>query len=276
MRKLAVLFFVALLCSCKEGEHQYNGYVDADLTYLSSNFAGRLANLLVIRGQHVDKNKLLFKLEQTNEHFGVSISQLNNKNLLTQRSVIINQIQYSEINYRRTLNMVKQHAASQNDLDVAKKELDVLRDQLKGINVQIQGSQVETSDKKWQLQRKEANATDSGIIFDTYFTKDEYVQAGQPVLSLLTQKNIKVVFFVSETRLSNILLNSKVTISSDGNPNLATGTINYISNIAQYTPPIIYSREDRQELVFRVEASLDNANLNEVHLGQPVSLELVR
>ena len=276
MRKFAALFFIVLLCSCKEDDHQYNGYIDADLTYLSSDFAGRLVNLLVFRGQPVEKNQLLFNLEQTNENFSVSITQFNKKNLLTQRSVIINQINYNEINYRRTLKMVKQHAASQNDLDVAKKDLDILKDQLKGINFQIKSSKVDTADKKWQLQRKEANATDSGVIFDTYFTKDEYVQAGQPVLSLLTKKNIKVVFFVSETKLSNILLNSKVTISSDGNPQLAIGTINYISNIAQYTPPIIYSREDRQELVFRIEASIDNANLNQVHLGQPVSLELVR
>lgn len=274
MRMLVLFFFISLLTSCKSDRHQYNGYIDADLTYLSSNFAGRLATLDVSRGQSVHKNQLLFKLEQTSEYFGVAISQLNRKSLLSQKQQIIDKIHYDDINYHRTLHMRKQNAASQNDVDVAKKDLDVLRNQLNAIEFQIKSSEVETSDKNWQLQRKASYATDHGIIFDTYYTPEEFVQAGQPVLSLITKRHIKVIFFVSEKELSSILLNRKVSISSDGSPDLATGTINYISNIAQYTPPIIYSREERQELVFRVEAVLDNPNLNQIHLGQPVSLEL--
>ena len=274
MRKLIVLMCIYLLNSCGDNVPQYNGYIDADLTYLSSDFAGRLAMLDVSRGQSVHKNQLLFKLEQTNEYFGVAISRLNKKNLTSQKQEIMDQIHYNDINYHRTLLMRKQNAASQNDVDVVKKDLDVLKSQLNAIEFQIKSSDVETADKNWQLQRKASYATDNGIIFDTYYTPEEFVQAGQPVLSLITKQHIKVIFFVSEKELSSILLNRKVSISSDGSPKLATGTINYISNIAQYTPPIIYSREERQELVFRVEAVLDNPNLNQVHLGQPVSLEL--
>ena len=276
MRNLALLLLICLSCSCKQGGPRYNGFIDADLTFLSSNFAGRLADLSVRRGQSVQKNQLLFKLEQTSEHFGVEISQFTQNNVLSQRKEIVDQLQYGEINYRRNLKMRKQDAASQNDLDVAKKDLDVLRSQLAAIDFQIKSSRVDTADKKWQVDRKESYANDSGIIFDTYFTKEEYVQAGQPVLSLLTKKNIKVIFFVSEKELSNIALNAKVNISTDGSPTLAKGSISYIAKVAQYTPPIIYSREDRQELVFRVEARIDSPNLNQVHLGQPVSLELIR
>ena len=84
-----------------------------------------------------------------------------------------------------------------------------------------------------------------------------------------------MVFFVSEKELSHIRLNAKVAIASDGSPKLATGTINYISKIAQYTPPIIYSRENRASLVFRIEARIDNPDLNQLHLGLPISLVLV-
>lgn len=275
MRKFILLLLVLLLCACGDGRHPYNGYIDADLTYLSSNFAGRLAHLFVKRGQAVQKGQSLFKLEQTNEQFGETISQLNKKILLSQRDAMVSQSHYAEVNYRRIMHMRKQDAASQNDLDVAKKDLEVLRDQLAAMDVQIKSSSVDIADKQWIVERKEGFATDSGIIFDTYFTKGEYVQAGQPVLSLITKQTIKVVFFVSEKELSRLFLNTKVKISTDGTPILTTGTISYISNIAQYTPPIIYSREDRQELVFRVEARLDSPNLNQVHLGQPVSLDII-
>ena len=276
MRKFGLLCCIFLLCSCGEDDSFYNGYIDADMTYLSSNYAGRLVHLFVVRGQVVQKNQRLFKLEQTSEKFGVDISEFTQHNLLSQRKQILDQIRYSEINYRRTLQRRKQDAASQNDLDVATKDLDVLKNQLAALDFQIKSSQVDTADKQWQVARKENYATDSGIIFDTYFTQGEYAQAGQPVVSLITPKNIKVIFFVSEKDLSKIQLNHKVKLLTDGNVLLGTGTIRYISNTAQYTPPIIFSREDRQSLIFRVDAGLDKPDLNQVHLGQPVSLRLVQ
>ena len=274
MRNLLLLFCIFLLNSCGENGSQYNGYIDADLTYLSSDFAGRLSNLLVRRGQTVQKNQLLFKLEQTNERYEVAISRFNKKNLLAQRKAILDQINYNEINYRRTLKIRKANAASRNDLDIATRELDVLKNQLAGINFQIQSSRINTKTKKWKISRKESIAPDPGIIFDTYFTNDEYVQAGQPVLSLITKENIKVIFFVPEKELNKITLNQKIKLSSDSASELATGQISYVANIAQYTPPIIYSREERQKLVFRIEARIDNPDLNQIHLGQPITLEL--
>ena len=58
MHKLIILYFIVLCSACKKEGSPYNGFIDADLTYLSSNFAGRLANLYVKRGQFVKKNQL--------------------------------------------------------------------------------------------------------------------------------------------------------------------------------------------------------------------------
>lgn len=276
MRKLTVLFLIMFLSACKDKENQYNGYIDAELTYLSSNFAGQLTDLIVTRGQSIHNNQLLFKLEQTSEQYGVERSQLAKDNLLAQRNALLNQIHYEHINAQRTLTMRRQNAASQNDVDVSKKNVEVLNNQLKALDAQIKSSQVDTADQQWQLSRKESHAMDDGIVFDTYFTPHEYVQAGQPVLSIITQHTIKVIFYVPEKALDQIALHNKIKFSSDGNPQLGTGTIRYISNIAQYTPPIIYSREERQHLVFRIEAGIDSPDLNAIHLGQPVSLEIVR
>lgn len=276
MRKLILLSFIFLLCSCREQDSIYNGYIDADMTYLSSNYAGRLTDLCVMRGQNVTKDQLLFKLEKADENFKAEMSRYTQNNLLAQKQEIIDTIHFNEINYRRTSQIRRQDAASQNDLDMAKKDLDVSKNKLAALDFQIKSSRVNTTDIEWQVARKENYATDPGIIFDTYFTKGEYVQPGQPVVSLITEQNIKVIFFVPEQDLSKISLNDKIKLSSDGHQHLATGTIRYISNTAQYTPPIIYSREDRKNLVFRVEARIDNPNLNQLHLGQPVSLEFIR
>ncbi len=273
MWKGLLLCCLVLLSACKDSHPRYNGYFDADLTYLSSDFSGRLSQLQVKRGQSVEKDQLLFKLEQTNERFGVQTSELNQQNLSAQRQEILAQITYNDINYRRTRQIRTQDAASQNDLDLATEQLAILKNQLAAIDFQIQSSQVDTADRKWMVSRKMSTAPEDGSIFDTYFTQDEFVQGGQPILALVTQHNIKVIFFVNEEALTHVHIQQSVTISSDGNAKLATGTISYIASVAQYTPPIIYSREQRSKLVFRVEARIDKPNLDKIHLGQPVSIE---
>lgn len=275
MHKLLIVgLTIFLLTACEKENKSFSGYIDTDLVYLSSDFGGRLTDLAVLKGQLVQSNQFLFKLEQTSEQYNVKMSQLTKKDLLAQRQQILAQLNYNKINYRRTLEMRQQNAASQNDLDAAKRDLNVSKEQLTDIDVRIKNNQVDTADKKWQMTRKENFAPVTGIIFDTYYTKGEFVQAGAPVLSLITQNNIKAIFFVPEEELDQLRLNEHVKIKTDNNENFATGHIFYISNIAEYTPPIIYSREERQRLVFRIEAKIDSPDLEKIHLGQPVTLEL--
>ncbi len=271
---MLVWLTILLLAACEKENRSFSGYVDTDLVYLSSDFGGRLTDLAVLKGQLVKREQFLFKLEQTSELYNVQMSKLSKQNLLAQRQQILTQLNYNEINYRRIQGMRKQNAASQSDLDAAQRDLKISKDQLTDIDVKIQNNQIETNDKKWQVTRKENFATERGIIFDTYHKQGEFVQAGAPVLSLITRNNIKAVFFVPEAELSKLRLNEQVKIKTDKNENFATGHIFYISNIAEFTPPIIYSREERQRLVFRVEAKIDSPDLEKTHLGLPVTLEL--
>jgi HlyD family secretion protein len=272
---LSYCCLLTLLSGCHPSPKRYNAYIDADLTYLSSDFGGRLSALNVIRGQLVPKDLLVFKLEQTSEQYHVDMSSFNQKKLKAQRQEIINQLHFNDINFKRILRMRKDNAASQTDLDAATRDLNISKNQLTALDYQISNATVDTKDNAWRVIHKEAKTPDAGLIYDTYYTAEEYVPAGQPVVSFLSKKNIKVVFFVAEPELSQVELNANVTISSDGSPFLAKGKISYISRIAQYTPPIIFSRENRQKLVFRVEARLDEPELNKVHLGLPVTLEFV-
>jgi HlyD family secretion protein len=241
---------------------------------LSADFGGRLTDLAIIKGTIVKPDQFLFRLEQTQELNNVKISELNTSDLLAQRQQILIQLNYNETNYRRIVAMRKQNAASQSDLDAARRDLDNSKQQLAELDVRIQSNQLHIANNKWVVTRKENHAPTRGIIFDTYYTKGEFVQAGAPILSLITKNNVKVIIFVPERRLSQIRLNEPVKIRTDMNPNFAKGHIFYISNIAEYTPPIIFSREELQRLVFRVEAKIDSPDLEKIHLGQPVTLEL--
>jgi HlyD family secretion protein len=48
--------------------------------------------------------------------------------------------------------------------------------------------------------------------------------------------------------------------------------VTYVSAQAEYTPPVIYSRESRSKLVYLVEARPEGDAVNKLTPGQPVEV----
>ena len=90
---------------------------------------------------------------------------------------------------------------------------------------------------------------------------------------LLPPQNIKVRAFVPETRIGSIHYGDTVQVTVDGVNNPFVGKVSYISPRAEYTPPVIYSRESRAKLVFMVESVFDPDVSANLHPGQPVDVE---
>jgi HlyD family secretion protein len=63
-----------------------------------------------------------------------------------------------------------------------------------------------------------------------------------------------------------------VKVSCDGCETDLTARVSFISDKAEYTPPVIYSMEERAKLVFLMEAKPDKPSAFRV--GQPVSVAL--
>jgi HlyD family secretion protein len=65
-----------------------------------------------------------------------------------------------------------------------------------------------------------------------------------------------------------------VHVIVDGVAGPFSGKISFISPRAEYTPPVIYSRESRDKLVFMVEIVFDPQTAAKLHPGQPVDVLL--
>jgi HlyD family secretion protein len=89
---------------------------------------------------------------------------------------------------------------------------------------------------------------------------------------LLPPQNIKVRVFVPEPLLTKINQGDTVQVAVDGATAPVSGTVNFISPQAEYTPPVIYSRESRQKLVYMVEVNFAPATAAQLHPGQPVTV----
>ena len=94
------------------------------------------------------------------------------------------------------------------------------------------------------------------------------------VVVLLPPANLKVRFFVPQEKLAQVKVGGTVSVKPDGVAKSFSGTVNYISTQAEYTPPVIFSRETRANLVFMIEARFSPADAVALRPGQPVDVEL--
>ena len=97
---------------------------------------------------------------------------------------------------------------------------------------------------------------------------------GRPAgVVLLPPANIKVRAFVPEPQIGAVQVGDRAAVHVDGVAETFSGRITFVSPQAEYTPPVIYSRENRSKLVFLVEARPDQPN-PALHPGLPVEVTL--
>ena len=131
----------------------------------------------------------------------------------------------------------------------------------------------------WRLQQRvvkyEAAPTARALVHDTFYSEAEWVNAGNPVVSLLPPGNVKLRFFVPETVVGALKLGQDVRAACDGCGAPIPAKISYISRQAEFTPPVIFSREQRTKLVFLVEARpVALADAVKLKPGQPLDVTL--
>ena len=123
-----------------------------------------------------------------------------------------------------------------------------------------------------RLDRRKVASPVSGSVEQIYFRVGEMVPSGKPVVALLPPDNLKVRFFVDEPTLPHVKLGDAVKVTCDGCAADLTAVISFIARSSEFTPPVIYSTEERAKLVFMVEARPQYPD--PLRVGQPVSVAL--
>jgi len=100
------------------------------------------------------------------------------------------------------------------------------------------------------------------------------VPAGRPVVALLPPGNLKFRFFAPQAVLPEIKYGETVEVSCDGCEKGLTAKVSFIARSAEFTPPVIYSQEERAKLVFLIEARPEKPE--KFRVGQPVTVTLPR
>lgn len=115
------------------------------------------------------------------------------------------------------------------------------------------------------LQESAPLAATAGSVEDVFYRPGEFVKAGSPVVCLLPPENIKIRFFIPEKMVSKVQLGGLVRVFVSNSKEGISSKITFISKSAEFTPPVIYSLESRDKLVFMIEATPEES----VHILRP-------
>ncbi len=147
-------------------------------------------------------------------------------------------------------------------------------DQIAAAEANVRANEAELAKANWDLSQKTQVAPQAGLVYDILFYEGEWVPAGKPVVSLLPPANVKVRAFVPEALIADVQPGQELRVSVDGVASPFRGKVTYIAPQAEYTPPVIYSRESRTKLVLMIELRFDPQDAAKLHPGQPVDVYL--
>ena len=175
--------------------------------------------------------------------------------------------------YNRAKKLIQSKAISQGEYDTKLANFDSANARVSELKTQLAIAEENLRQTQRQYTQNVVTSKVNGIVSDVYFRLGEFVAQGNPILAILPPENVKIRFFVAEKVLPTIHYNQKVFVRYDNAPKEIEAKVSYIAPTAEYTPPIIYSVQSRNKLVFMIEATFEN--LQEVlNPGLPVSVRI--
>lgn len=312
-RQSCLLVALALAAGCAEKPPAaLQGYVEGEYVRIAAPFAGTLVKLEVQRGQPVSSGAPLFSLEAESEQAGrreaeeralraqAQVEDLRKGLRPTEIEAVRQQLAQAEAasslsqkELARQEDLVQKGFVSRQRLDEARAARDRDRhraaelqaalatarsgsrpDEIRAAQAEAQAAKAALAQADWRLRQKSVAASLSGVVTDTLFTQGEWVPSGSPVVVMLPPGNVKVRFFIPETRLGSVRIGQSVELACDGCPSPIAAKVTFVAPQAEFTPPVIYSKENRAKLVFLVEAKPESADAGRLHPGQPVDVTL--
>lgn len=286
--------------------HVLSGYIEGEPLYLASPIAGRVDQMFVQRGDRVKAGQQLFVVDpsqlrgqrdQAQAEVAAAEAQAADARK-GQRPVELAvfdanvaaaeaSVRDADAVLRRVRPLAQKGYNSKAQLDNAQAAYDAAvaqvaaakrqreaaalgarEDQIRAADSRVRQAGAALGAAQARLSDVAPQAPGPARVEDVFFQRGEWAAANQPILALLPDDRVRLRFFVPEPALATYKVGDQVEFSCDGCPAGLTAKISFISPRPEFTPPVIYSRESRDRLVYLVEA-MPSARLNP---GQPVDV----
>lgn len=204
------------------------------------------------------------------------------------------QLAQAEARIQRVQRLTDQEVATQDDLDMARRDRDVASARVAAAGarlallsrgyrpeeIQEAGAEVTRllaarEKAALDLARTEVKSPVAGTVTEKLQEPGEYARPGNPILAVADLVNLYTWVYLAEADLGHIRVGERVAVRIDGFPGRDfPGEVVYISKVAEFTPRNVQTREDRQQLVFGVKVAVPNPG-GELKVGVPADVLLM-
>ncbi|MDQ2091144.1 HlyD family secretion protein [Marimonas arenosa] len=118
----------------------------------------------------------------------------------------------------------------------------------------IAGAEAARKRAQWRLDQRRLTLPQPVTIVDVIRQEGEIAGPAAPVLSALADGAVKLRLYIPEPSYAKVAVGDLLAVGCDGCDPGISARISYISDEPEFTPPVIYSLENRQKLVYLIEA----------------------
>lgn len=281
-RRISATLFIcaAFLFSCGNEKKSADAYgnFEAEETIVSSEGQGKLVSFDIEEGQQLTVNQQVglvdtFQLYLKKLQIEASIAALHKK-LPDRGQLTVIQQQLDNANREKTRieNLVKANAAPTKSLDDVNEQIAVLEKQKSALESQLNSQStgilaesdplaIQAMQLNDQLAKCRIINPSGGTVTAKFAHTGEVAAFGKPLYKIADLSAMTLRAYITGDQLSSVKIGQKLNVSIDnggGKMKTYSGTVEWISDHAEFTPKLIQTKEDRVNLVYAIKIKVVN------------------
>lgn len=277
---LSVLILTALTaCNNNKEKYDASGTFEAVETIVSAEASGTIKALNLEEGQvlkagqvvgYIDSVQLYLKKKQLQAQITTVLS--SKPDIAVQTASLQEQLRQAEREQRRITNLLKADAATQKQLDDANTQVVVVKKQIAAtqsslgitsanLNEQTAPLNVQIQQINDQLEKCRIINEVNGMVLTKYAEVNEVTADGKPIYKIAALDFIKLRAYITGDQISHVKVGQQVKVLVDDTRDTYktyTGTVEWVSDKAEFTPKTIQTKDERANLVYAVKIRVKN------------------
>lgn len=282
---IAITFGLGVIlsgCTTDGSESDASGTFEATEVIVSAEANGKLLTLAVEEGQAVKKGEQVGAIDSTALHLNKLQLVQNQRAVLAGRQDVKTQLESLRrelanaiADQKRIENLVKGQVASQKQLDDANLRIDVLKARIDAQENLLNTNNTALSEQGKTIAAQLASVEDQlrrcrvinpveGTVLTKYSEAFEMTGVGKPLYKIADLSQVLLRAYISNDQQSKVKIGQKVKVLVDNGDEAMKnyeGTVQWVSDKAEFTPKTIQTREERANLVYAVKIAVKNDGL---------------
>jgi HlyD family secretion protein len=286
MKCMPAFIIVLMFIGCSEGnkrEISASGTIETTEVTVSAKVGGQVVKLLVDEGSNVVKGDTLLQIDRSDLDIQLKQALANAAAAESQYKLTVlgprkEDILQAEANFKnaqddlkRAEDLFQASTVTQKHLDDARTRYTVAEQTYEKLKSGSRPEEIEAARARRDLANAQVDAirkkiSDSyvvapmqGVISEKAVEEGDVVVQNGSLFRISRLDEVHLMIYVSEEELAKIKLGQSADVFIDAYPNKPfRGKIIYISDVAEFTPKNVQTKEDRTKLVFGVKIEVLN------------------